>query len=87
MISSQWPPDGVIEVGFEVKTTSVGNLRAVTSQAGFDAVTVECPGTTTAFTASGPVLIDKVGYLGCFKQGVLAASWQAGLLKRYGVRS
>jgi hypothetical protein len=73
-------PEGA-EVGFEVKTTSVGNLRLVTSQVAFDAVTSEYPGTTTAFTQSGPVLIDKVGYLGYYKQGVAAATWQAGLLQ------
>ncbi len=47
----------------------------------FDSVTVEYPGSTTAFTLSGPVMIDRAGYLGYYKQGVVAASWEAGLLQ------
>ena len=69
------------DVVFEIKTTSTGTLRFVTSQVAFDAVTVEYPGSTTAFTQSGPVLIDRVGYLGYNKEGYAAATWQAGLLQ------
>lgn len=53
----------------------------MTSQVAFDAVTVEYPGSTTAFTISGPVMIDRVGYLGYYKQGIVAVTWQAGLLQ------
>ena len=73
-------PDGT-EAAFEVKTTAVGNLRLVTSQVAFDALTVENPGSTTAYTSVGPVMVDRVGYLGYYQAGVAAAKWQARALQ------
>jgi RHS repeat-associated protein len=74
-------PDGTTEYGFEVKTTSIGSLNLVTSQVAFDALTVEYPGTTTAYTLTGPVNLNNVGYLGYSAEGAAAATWQAGLLQ------
>jgi hypothetical protein len=53
----------------------------VTSQVAFDAVTVEYPGSTTAFTAAGPVMIDRVGYLGYYKQASLQRLGKPGSCK------